>query len=66
MAKKYVGFRFEPSLYGDFKKVAKTGGLTATGAFERFMTCCVDSQGWFFLKSKRWILMRKQEFWLTG
>lgn len=43
MAKVFYGFRFDPSLYGDFKKAAGTGGCTVTGAFERFMRGCVEA-----------------------
>jgi hypothetical protein len=42
LAKVYKGFRFETKLYSDFKSVASAGGCTATGAFERFMSVCVE------------------------
>ncbi len=43
MGKMFKGFRFEPTLYESFKKMAPASGLTVTGAFERFMTLCVES-----------------------
>ena len=42
MAKIYRGFRFETQLYRDFQSIASAAGLTATGAFERFMNACVE------------------------
>jgi hypothetical protein len=43
MAKTSKNFRFDPSLYGDFKKVASASGFTVTDAFERFMSGCVEA-----------------------
>ncbi len=34
-------FRFDPKVYGCFKRLVGVGGFTVTGAFERFMVCCV-------------------------
>jgi hypothetical protein len=48
VVKVFKGFRFEPELYGSFKQVASAGGFTVTGAFERFMTICVDRGGLVF------------------
>jgi hypothetical protein len=42
LAKVFKGFRFDAQLYSDFKSVASAGGCTATGAFERFMSVCVE------------------------
>lgn len=42
MAKIFKGFRFEARLYQDFQVVASAGGCTVTGAFERFMSGCVE------------------------
>jgi hypothetical protein len=42
LAKAFKGFRFDVELYSDFKCVAGEGGLTVTGAFERFMHGCVN------------------------
>ena len=42
MGKPYKGFRFQPQLYVDFKKVAFSGGYTVTAAFEKFMSGCVE------------------------
>ncbi len=41
MGKVFRGFRFEPALYEAFCRLAEREGLTATGAFERFMAGCV-------------------------
>src|SRR3990170_312609 len=43
VGKVFKGFRFDPELYGGFKKVASAGGCTVTGAFERFMSGCVEA-----------------------
>ncbi len=43
VAKVLRGIRFETQLYNDFKKVASAGGYTVTGAFERFMTGCLEN-----------------------
>jgi hypothetical protein len=42
LAKVFKGVRFDAQLYNDFKSVASAGGCTATGAFERFMSVCVE------------------------
>jgi hypothetical protein len=42
LAKVFKGFRFDVQLYSDFKGVASAGGCTVTGAFERFMSGCVE------------------------
>ena len=42
MAKIFKGFRFDARLYQDFQVVASAGGCTATSAFERFMSGCVE------------------------
>ncbi len=44
LAKHFYGVRFRPSLYRSFKQLAKTDGYTVTGAFERFMACCLDTK----------------------
>ena len=40
--KVFKGFRFDPELYAGFRRLASSGGCTATGAFERFMRVCVE------------------------
>ena len=42
MAKIFKGFRFDPTLYDDFKRLTSKSGCTVTCAFERFMSCCVE------------------------
>jgi hypothetical protein len=42
VVKVFKGFRFDPELYGGFRCLASGGGCTVTGAFERFMSCCVE------------------------
>ena len=42
MGKVYKGFRFNPELYESFRRLASAGGYTVTGAFERFMSICVE------------------------
>ena len=42
MGKPFKGFRFQPQLYAEFIKVARSGGYTVTGAFEKFMSGCVE------------------------
>ena len=42
MGKVFKGFRFDPELYGGFKRLASAGGCTVTGVFERFMSGCVE------------------------
>ena len=44
MGKALRGFRFDVELYEDFKRIAGTGGLTITDAFERFMRGCVEAE----------------------
>lgn len=48
LAKLLKSFRFNPQLYNDFKEVASAGGCTTTGAFERFMTLCVEGDALVF------------------
>ncbi len=43
MAKHLYRLRFKPDSYVAFKKLAKTNGYTVTGAFEQFMSCCVEA-----------------------
>ena len=43
MAKVYYGFRFNAEQYAAFKRVAILGGSTVTGAFERFMSGCIEA-----------------------
>lgn len=50
MAKVYYGLRFDPMLYGEFKKVARAKDCTVTGAFERFMRGCVESKSLVFVE----------------
>ncbi len=45
-----MGFRFEPSLYERFCKIAYGANFTATGAFEAFMADCVEANGLVFLE----------------
>jgi hypothetical protein len=45
VVKVFRGFRFDVELYAGFKRVACAGGCTVTGAFERFMSCCVEGGG---------------------
>ncbi|MCK4482120.1 hypothetical protein KAU55_02765 [Candidatus Bathyarchaeota archaeon] len=42
MGKQLKAFRFPGDVYSRFKQVASKGGYTATAAFTRFMTLCVD------------------------
>jgi len=42
VGKVFKGFRFDPELYSSFRRLASSGGCTATGAFERFMRVCVE------------------------
>ncbi len=42
MAKIFKGFRFDAKLYRDFQAIASAGEYTSTGAFERFMSDCVE------------------------
>jgi hypothetical protein len=42
MAKIFKGFRFDANLYRDFQAIASAGEYTSTGAFERFMSGCVE------------------------
>ncbi len=39
---KVKAFRFNDQLYNGFKKVASAEGYTTTGAFEHFMSICVE------------------------
>jgi hypothetical protein len=48
VVKVFRGFRFDVELYAGFKRVACAGGCTVTGAFERFMSCCVEGGGLVF------------------
>jgi hypothetical protein len=41
-------FKFDPRIYSSFKQLASGGGYTVTGAFERFMSGCVESGGLVF------------------
>jgi hypothetical protein len=43
MAKHAYSLRFRSDLYLGFRKVAKANGYTATAAFERFMSGCVEA-----------------------
>ncbi len=51
MTKQFKGFRFEPNLYEEFGHLALKGGFTITGAFERFMNCCVERGSLVFPES---------------
>jgi hypothetical protein len=35
-------FKFDPQIYSNFKQLASGGGYTVTGAFERFMSGCLE------------------------
>ena len=48
LAKKFMGFRFDVSLYESFSRVAGAAGFTVTGAFERFMRGCVEAEALVF------------------
>jgi len=48
LGKVFKGFRFDPELYAGFKRLASSGGCTVTGAFERFMSVCVEGGGLVF------------------
>jgi hypothetical protein len=48
LGKVFYGFRFDPVLYGEFKRVTGVGGCTVTGAFERFMSNCVAADSLVF------------------
>ena len=43
MSKVLRSFRFDSELYAQFAQVCKVGGLTMTGAVERFMRSCVKA-----------------------
>ena len=43
MAKAFKAFRFPPELYSRFKTLSSNSGYTVTGAFEKFMTLCVEN-----------------------
>ena len=42
MLKILTSFKFDPQVFGSFKQLASGGGYSVTGAFERFMTTCVE------------------------
>ena len=48
MVKVFRGFRFDVKLYEDFGRLASVAGVTVTGAFERFMSECVEGGGLVF------------------
>ena len=48
MVKVFKGFRFDPELYGEFRRLVVVGGVTVTGAFERFMGVCVEADAVVF------------------
>ena len=48
----YYGFRFDPQLYSDFKKVTGASGCTVTAAFERFMQSCIEADATVFVEKK--------------
>ena len=48
MVKVLKSFKFDPQIYGNFKQLASSGGYTVTGAFERFMSGCVEGEGLVF------------------
>ena len=52
VAKVFYGFRFDPQLYSDFKKVTGAHGCTVTGTFERFMQGCVEADALVFVERK--------------
>ena len=61
----FRGFRFDPELYGEFRRLAVVGGVTVTGVFERFMGVCVEVGGLVFPEcGVGWSLRRV--FWLIG
>jgi hypothetical protein len=41
-------FKFDPQVYSSFKQLVSGGGYTVTGAFERFMSGCVEGGGLVF------------------
>ena len=66
MAKVFRGFRFDPELYAGFRRLVSGGGCTVTGAFERFMSCCVECGVWVFLIKGQGVLRLRLGFWLIG
>jgi hypothetical protein len=38
----FKGFRFVPELYAEFGRWPSAVGFMVTGAFELFMSCCVE------------------------
>ena len=48
MAKITRDFRFNDRLFNDFKNLAAVAGFTTTGAFERFMSICVEGEALVF------------------
>jgi len=51
VGKVFKGFRFDPELYSSFRRLASSGGCTATGAFERFMRVSVERGALVFPES---------------
>ena len=51
MTKKLKTFRFDPSLYGEFKNLAKTSGLMVAEALEKFMAACIETGAIMFPES---------------
>jgi hypothetical protein len=43
LSKKPKSYLFDSAQYGSFKKVCRKSGLGVTGAFERFMSCCIEA-----------------------
>ena len=76
MAKAFRAFRFPPELYSRFKTLSSNSGYTVTGAFEKFMTVCVENGSLVFPEAGKvedverearimlaWL--RKGSYWIT-
>ena len=48
MPKVFKAFRFDPELYAGFRGLASSSGFSVTGAFERFMSVCVENHAVIF------------------
>jgi hypothetical protein len=48
VAKKFYGFRFNAEQYASFKRLATAKSLTATQAFEQFMSACLAADDLVF------------------
>lgn len=77
MPKSFRAFRFNPTLYEQFKELTSKGGYTVTGAFEKLMTICVEREALVFpgvgkvedVEAEARILLswlERKKYWLHG